>query len=131
MNKNVYKYDDMKRKEHMAVRTTAGWYVWTHQLVEVTGEDAAKFLDYIYTNPISNLKIGSERYTTSLNKKAEILDDVVIFRMDESKYWISTLFASKSIQWMAANMEGYQVRFEDITSRYFLPPALRKSPHFL
>ena len=39
INRNIYKYDDMKRGEHMAVRTTVGWYLWTHQLVEVTGAD--------------------------------------------------------------------------------------------
>ena len=43
MNKNVYKYDDWKRKEHMAVRNTAGWYLWTHQLLEVSGDDACTF----------------------------------------------------------------------------------------
>lgn len=32
MYKNVYKYDDMKRGEHMAVRETFGWYFWTHHL---------------------------------------------------------------------------------------------------
>ena len=34
MYKNIYKYDDMKRREHMAVREHVGWYLWTHQLVE-------------------------------------------------------------------------------------------------
>ena len=45
MNKDVYKYDEMKRREHMAVRTNIGWYLWTHQVMEVNGEDAAAFLD--------------------------------------------------------------------------------------
>lgn len=63
-NQNVYKYDDMKRKEHMAVRKTVGWYLWTHQLLEVTGEHAAEFLDKIFVNPIATLKVGRERYTT-------------------------------------------------------------------
>lgn len=45
MYKNVYKYDDMKRGEHMAVRETFGWYFWTHHLVEVKGAGAAAFLD--------------------------------------------------------------------------------------
>ena len=56
MYKNVYKFDDMKRSEHMAVRDAVGWYLWTHQLVEVTGKDAAAFLDYIFPKNISNLK---------------------------------------------------------------------------
>ena len=45
MYQNVYSHDEMKRAEHMAVRTTAGWYLFTHQLIEVQGEDATAFLD--------------------------------------------------------------------------------------
>ena len=47
MNKNIFKYDDMKRSEHMAVRNNVGWYFWTHQLIEVTGPDVVPFLDYL------------------------------------------------------------------------------------
>ena len=32
MYQNVYCYDEMKRAEHMAVRETVGWYLWTHQI---------------------------------------------------------------------------------------------------
>ena len=45
MYKNVYKYDDMKRAEHMAVRETVGWYLFTHEIIEVTGADAASFAE--------------------------------------------------------------------------------------
>ena len=103
MYQNVYKYDEMKRAEHMAVRTTVGWYLWTHNILEVTGRDAAAFLDKIYANPIANLKLGRARYTTMLNEKAEILDDVVVFRLDEEKFWISTLFVDKLIAWLDLN----------------------------
>ena len=41
MNKNIFKYDDMKRSEHMAVRNNVGWYFWTHQLMEVTEPSAS------------------------------------------------------------------------------------------
>lgn len=118
--RNVYKYDDMKRAEHMAVRKTAGWYLWTHQLLEVTGEDAAAFLDMIYPNPIANLKIGSERYTTMLNDRAEIIDDVVVFRMEEQKFWISTLFITKLTAWLNQHKGEYQVEFADITAKYHM-----------
>ena len=33
MYKNVYKYDDMKRAEHMAVRSAVGWYLFTHEII--------------------------------------------------------------------------------------------------
>lgn len=117
-NKNVYKYDEMKRAEHMAVRTSVGWYYWTHQLLEVTGADAAAFLDRLYANPVANLKIGRERYTTMLNDAAEIIDDVVIFRFAEDKFWVSTLFLKKLVRWMDAQKQSEDVSYRDVTPEH-------------
>jgi aminomethyltransferase len=114
-NKNVYKYDDMKRREHMAVRKTAGWYLFTHKLVEITGKDAAAFLDYICANPIGNLKPGRERYTVVLDEEGGILDDVVIFRRGEQEFWYSTLFTTYMLPWMEAHKDNYKVECKDIT----------------
>lgn len=116
MYKNAYKYDEMKRKEHMAVRENVGWYLWTHQLVEVKGDDAAAFLDLLFTKPIGTLKTGRERYTTMLDEKGEIIDDVVVFRLEEHRFWVSTLFATYMLQWMSANKGDYKVSFENITA---------------
>ena len=118
MYKNVYKFDDMKRSEHMAVRDAVGWYLWTHQLVEVTGKDAAAFLDYIFPKNISNLKNGRERYTTMLDENAQIIDDVVVFRMEDETFWISTLFKMMMFPWFEAHKGSYQVEFKDITKEW-------------
>lgn len=118
MYKSVWKYDEMKRTEHMAVRKTVGWYLWTHQLLEVTGKDAAVFLDYIFPNPIANLKVGSERYTTMLDHKAEIIDDVVVIRMEEQKFWISTLFMDMLIPWLDSHKGDYEVFYENVTKKW-------------
>jgi aminomethyltransferase len=118
MYKNVYKYDDMKRAEHMAVRTTVGWYLWTHQLVEVTGEDAVSFLDRIFPNKITTLKVGSDRYTTMLNEAGTIIDDVVVFRMEEKKFWLSTLYATDMQKWFAAQKGDADVAWEHITPKW-------------
>lgn len=117
-NKSVYKYDDWKRSEHMAVRETVGWYYWTHQLLEVTGPDAAAFLDKIYANPIANLAVGRERYTTMLNEQAEIIDDVVIFRLEDEKFWVSTLFLKKLVRWLDAHKGEANVSYRDVTPEY-------------
>lgn len=116
--KNVYKYDDMKRSEHMAVRSSVGWYLWTHQLVEVTGADCIEFLEWIFPKNIGSLAIGRERYTTMLDEKGEIIDDVVVFRMEEKKFWISTLFRADMILWFQANAGSYDVTWTDITSQW-------------
>lgn len=120
MNKNVYKYDDWKRQEHMAVRTTAGWYLWTHQLLEVTGEDACAFLDWIFPANIATLKVGGNRYTTMLDDKGLIIDDVVVICLEEKKYWISTLFVGKLAAWLGAHKGNRDVNFENVTPKYHM-----------
>ena len=120
MYKNIYKYDDMKRREHMAVREHVGWYLWTHQLVEVQGEDARDFLDLLCTKMISTLKTGKERYTTILDENAEIIDDVVVFRLEEQKFWVSTLFAGNLIHWMASHQGNRKITYKDVTDQYHM-----------
>ena len=94
MNKNIFAHDEWKRSEHMAVRECVGYYLFTHQIMEVTGPDACRFLDYMYPNNIANLAVGRDRYTTMLNDDGEIIDDVVIMRLEEEKYWVSTLYGT-------------------------------------
>ena len=120
MYKNLYKYDEMKRGEHMAVRTTVGWYLWTHQLVEVTGEDVNAFMDRFFANPISNLAVGRERYTTMLDDNGEIMDDVIVFRKAEDKYWISTLFSRIMIPWFDARKGELKAEYSDVTKQYHM-----------
>lgn len=118
MFKNVFKYDEMKRAEHMAVRETFGWYYWTHQLLEVSGTDAAAFLDYLYPNSIGTLKVSRARYTTMLNDNGEIIDDVVIFRMEEARFWVSTLYVYQLMDWMEQHKGDFNVTWENITSNW-------------
>ena len=120
MYKNIFKYDDMKRSEHMAVRNSVGWYLWTHQLIEVTGSDAAVFLDYIFPCNIACLAVGRERYTTMLDEKGEIIDDVVVFRFEEEKFWISTLFAVYMDDWFYDNKGDYDIDWTDITEEWHM-----------
>ena len=115
MNKNIFKYDDMKRSEHMAVRNHVGWYFWTHQLLEVTGPDVTAFLDYIYSGDIASLAVGRDRYTTMLNEQGEIIDDVVIMRISEDTYWVSTLFATKADDWWYYHQGDFDVEWTEIT----------------
>ena len=118
MFKNVYKDDAMKREQHEAVRNTVGWFYFTHHLIEVVGEDATAFLDRIYVNPIASLKVGRARYTTSLNDDGNIIDDVVIFRLEENKYWISTLFNKRLTAWFDAHRGDSRVEYNQITEQW-------------
>lgn len=116
--KNVYKYDEMKRAEHTAVRSTVGWYYFTHNLVEVVGKDSAQFLDRLFVNPVANLAVGRDRYTTMLNEDGDIIDDVVILRLEENKFWVSTLYPRQLIAWFDGHKADEDVAYQDVTSQY-------------
>lgn len=118
MYKNVYANDDWKRADHMAVRENVGWYLFTHQLIEVEGPDATAFLDYLYAKPIGTLDLGRARYTVLLDEDGIIRDDVVIFRFEENRYWVSTLYALRMIPWFKAHQDGFDVAFKEITAQW-------------
>ena len=118
MYKNIFKYDEMKRAEHMAVRETVGWYFWTHQILEVTGPDVLAFLEYMFPNDIATLEVGRNRYTTMLNEQGEIIDDVVVMRRSEDVYWVSTLFATKTDDFWYFHQGDFDVEWTEITDEW-------------
>lgn len=109
------KNDAVRRSEHNAVRNAVGYYDFTHQLLEVKGKDAAAFLDMIYVNSIAKTKVGNAKYTTMLNPEGQILDDVIVFRMEEEVFRISTLYINELIAWLDKNKGSYEVEYRDIT----------------
>jgi aminomethyltransferase len=78
--------DDSLRAQHQAVRTTAGWYDFTHRVAEVTGPDARAFLDKMYPAHLAALAVGRAKYTVMLDEDGLICDDVIIFCLEEDKF---------------------------------------------
>ena len=111
------KNDVLRRKEHEAVREDVGYYDFTHQVLDVKGKDAATFLDKVFVNDIKNMKEGHALYTTMLNEDGKIIDDVIVFRLEEEKFLISTLYIDKMIKWFDKFKEGCELDYKDITSK--------------
>lgn len=111
------KDDQNLRRDHETIRNHVGFYDFTHQLLAVKGKDAAKFLDYLFVNSIAKTKLHGAKYTTMLNEDAIIIDDVIVFRLEDELFWISTLFIDKMIEWFDKHKDGYEVEYENITSK--------------
>ena len=120
MYKNIFNQDEWKRAEHMAVRECVGYFLFTHQIMEVQGPDAATFLDYIYPNNIGNLAVGRDRYTVMLNEDGEIIDDVVVMRRAEDCFWVSTLYGTQADDWFYFKSENYDVDCSEITEDWHM-----------
>lgn len=109
--------DDLKRREHEAVRNGVGYYDFTHSLLDVKSKDAAKFLDKMFVNNISGLEVGEAAYTTMLGEDGIIKDDVIVFKLGEDHFAVSTLYIDEMIKWFDKFSDEYEVEYEDITSK--------------
>jgi aminomethyltransferase len=74
-------------EEHQAVRNNLGIFDISHmgQLI-VDGPTARDWLNTILTNNIEKLDIGMGQYTFLLNKRAGIIDDLIVYRIGEERF---------------------------------------------
>lgn len=61
--------------------------------IEITGNDAAEFLNRVYTNPFLKLPVGKARYGLMLREDGMIYDDGTTSRLEENRYFMTTTTA--------------------------------------
>ncbi len=75
--------------EHRAVRSTAGLFDLSHMgEVEVRGEEAVAFLRYALVSDPGALAVGQAQYSMLCQDDGGILDDLIVYRLDEGRLWI-------------------------------------------
>ncbi len=57
--------------------------------VEITGPDAAKFVQMLTPRDLSKLAVGQCKYILITNAEGGILNDPILLRLEENKFWIS------------------------------------------
>src|SRR5437773_2167238 len=74
-------------EEHQAVRNNVGIFDISHmgQFV-ISGSGAATWLNTMLTNSIEKLDVGQGQYTFLLNDAAGIIDDLIVYRIGETKF---------------------------------------------
>jgi sarcosine oxidase subunit alpha len=70
--------------------------------IEVTGPDAAKFLDRFYVNNVARLEDGRVRYGLMLNETGVIIDDGTVARLGRERFVVTTTSsgASRIAAWL-------------------------------
>jgi aminomethyltransferase len=75
--------------EHHAVRTAAGIFDISHMAeIQVTGPDAAAFLDYALAGNISAVAAGKAKYSLVLGDGGGILDDIIVYHTTPGEYLV-------------------------------------------
>jgi sarcosine oxidase subunit alpha len=82
---------EIVREEVMAVRRSVGLIdVGTLGKMEISGPDAAAFLERLYTGRFANLKVGMTRYALMLDESGVIIDDGVVARLGNERFYFTT-----------------------------------------
>ena len=86
---------DACNREVRHVRHTVGICdVSTLGKINVQGPDAARFLDFVYTNTMSSLKPGRVRYGLMLREDGHVMDDGTCARLGDQHFLITTTTAA-------------------------------------
>lgn len=116
---------DAINREVLTVRNAVGMVdVSTLGKIEIQGRDAAEFLDRVYINRWSNLKVGRCRYGFMLREDGFILDDGTTTRTGENCFYMTTTTAQAGP--VMAHLEYYaqtvwpelHVHFTSVTDQW-------------
>jgi glycine hydroxymethyltransferase len=76
-------------EEHRAVREEAGLFDITHMgLFEISGDQATRFIDTVYTNYASWIAEGESQYGYLLDVHGGVVDDIMIYKRGEEQYLV-------------------------------------------
>ena len=116
---------DAINRETLRVRTSVGIMdASTLGKLLVSGPDAGKFLDVVYTGKISTLKPGKCRYGLMCNENGFLMDDGVVARLNEDGFLCHTTTggADHVHSWMEEWLQGewwdWKVHVVNLTEQY-------------
>ncbi len=86
--------------EHKTVRETAGLFDISHMgEFFVSGFHARTFLNGLLTNDVDKLAVGQGQYTLMLNDEGGVIDDLILYRLEEAKYLLVVNAAKIDEDW--------------------------------
>ncbi|WP_313811048.1 glycine cleavage system aminomethyltransferase GcvT [Glutamicibacter sp.] len=75
--------------EHKAVRSTAGLFDLSHMgEVYFTGPDAGTALNTALAGNFTIMKVGKAKYSLILNEDGKIIDDLIVYRLEDEKFLV-------------------------------------------
>ena len=99
--------------EHNAVRKAAGMFDVSHMgEIFVSGQDAEKFVNHIFSNNISGIPEGKILYGMMLYPNGTVVDDLLVYKEFQPDHFLLVVNASniaKDYEWICAQKEGYDV----------------------
>ncbi|MGN6805077.1 MAG: glycine cleavage T C-terminal barrel domain-containing protein, partial [Trinickia sp.] len=112
-------------RECLAVRTGVGILdASTLGKIDIQGPDAAKLLNWVYTNPWSKLEVGKCRYGLMLDENGMVFDDGVTVRLGDQHYMMTTTTGGAARvltwleRWLQTEWPDMKVRLASVTDHW-------------
>ena len=109
-------------QEHRAVRTDCGVFDVSHMgEIEVEGPRAPELLQGLLSNDLHRVAVGGAQYTLLTNERGGIVDDLIVYRLDEFRYLliVNASNAKADYEWIKEReRRGSDVR--DVSEEYAL-----------
>ncbi|MGO4298000.1 glycine cleavage system aminomethyltransferase GcvT [Glutamicibacter sp. MCAF14] len=109
--------------EHKAVRSTAGLFDLSHMgEVYLTGPEAGKALNTALAGNLNVMKVGKAKYSLILNAEGKIIDDLIVYRLEEEKFLVVPNAGNAPVvaAELAARAAGFDVVVDDASDRQSL-----------
>ncbi|UJP11558.1 glycine cleavage system aminomethyltransferase GcvT [Microbacterium sp. KUDC0406] len=109
--------------EHHAVRQAAGVFDISHMAeFTVVGGQAGEYLDYALAGRLSALAVGKAKYSLLLAEDGGIIDDVIVYRLQDAEYLIISNAGNREFvsEALSARVERFDVAVADVSDDYAL-----------
>lgn len=108
-------------EEHNAVRQHCGVFDVSHMgETFISGEDAERFVNHIFTNDVTGAPIGQIFYGMMCYPDGGTVDDLLVYKMGEQLYFlvINAANIDKDMEWIMTCAEGFNVNIDHCSERY-------------
>ncbi len=108
-------------EEHNAVRNAVGVFDVSHMgEVRITGPEAQKFVNYIFTNDITKMEVGGIQYGMMLYPTGGTVDDLLVYTMGENDYFlvINAANIDKDVAWINEQAAKFDVKVDNQSESY-------------
>ncbi|MBR1476283.1 MAG: glycine cleavage system aminomethyltransferase GcvT, partial [Muribaculaceae bacterium] len=107
--------------EHNAVRKAVGVFDVSHMgEVRITGPQAEKFVNYIFTNDIAGAEVGKVFYGMMLYPDGGTVDDLLVYKMGENDLFlvINAANIDKDVAWINEQAANFDVKVDHQSDYY-------------
>ena len=108
--------------EHKAVREHVGMFDVSHMgEVFVSGKDAERFVNHIFTHDVRGMADGKVLYGMMLYPDGGTVDDLLVYKEYAPEHYLLVINAAnidKDFAWMQENAAGYDVVLENVSEAW-------------